>query len=86
MTLISLSVVDLVISASLVVMVALLSWKLYLGSEKIAAQSAGPGTVLPSLLHGGPGRAGGGEELGGERGLKPFELLQLQFLDLATGF
>ena len=32
--------------------------RLYLGSEKIAAQSAGPGTVLPSLLHGGPGRAG----------------------------
>ena len=29
----------------------------------------GPGTVLPSLVHGGPGRAGGGEELGGERGL-----------------
>ena len=29
-----------------------------------------PGTALPSLLHGGPGRAGGGEELGGERGLE----------------
>jgi hypothetical protein len=25
--------------------------------------------VLPSLIHGGPGRAGGGEELGGRRGL-----------------
>jgi oxepin-CoA hydrolase/3-oxo-5,6-dehydrosuberyl-CoA semialdehyde dehydrogenase len=25
--------------------------------------------VLPQLLHGGPGRAGGGEELGGERGV-----------------
>ena len=25
--------------------------------------------VLPQLVHGGPGRAGGGEELGGERGL-----------------
>jgi oxepin-CoA hydrolase/3-oxo-5,6-dehydrosuberyl-CoA semialdehyde dehydrogenase len=35
----------------------------------MAAQSPGPGTVLPSLLHGGPGRAGGGYELGGERGL-----------------
>ena len=43
--------------------------RLYLGSSKMAAQSPGPGTVLPSLLHGGPGRAGGGEELGGERGL-----------------
>jgi oxepin-CoA hydrolase/3-oxo-5,6-dehydrosuberyl-CoA semialdehyde dehydrogenase len=47
------------------------SWagRLFLGSQKMAAQSPGPGTVLPSLLHGGPGRAGGGEELGGERGL-----------------
>nr|HEX4318898.1 3,4-dehydroadipyl-CoA semialdehyde dehydrogenase [Kofleriaceae bacterium] len=43
--------------------------RLYLGSQKMAAQSPGPGTVLPSLVHGGPGRAGGGEELGGERGL-----------------
>ncbi len=43
--------------------------RLFLGSQKMAAQSPGPGTVLPSLLHGGPGRAGGGEELGGERGL-----------------
>lgn len=43
--------------------------RLYLGSSKMAAMSPGPGTALPSLLHGGPGRAGGGEELGGERGL-----------------
>jgi oxepin-CoA hydrolase/3-oxo-5,6-dehydrosuberyl-CoA semialdehyde dehydrogenase len=43
--------------------------RLYLGSSKMASQSPGPGTVLPSLLHGGPGRAGGGEELGGERGM-----------------
>jgi 3,4-dehydroadipyl-CoA semialdehyde dehydrogenase len=43
--------------------------RLFLGSQKMAAQSPGPGTALPSLLHGGPGRAGGGEELGGERGM-----------------
>jgi 3,4-dehydroadipyl-CoA semialdehyde dehydrogenase len=43
--------------------------RLYLGSSKMAAQSPGPGTALPQLVHGGPGRAGGGEELGGERGL-----------------
>jgi oxepin-CoA hydrolase/3-oxo-5,6-dehydrosuberyl-CoA semialdehyde dehydrogenase len=43
--------------------------RLYLGSSKMASQSPGPGTVLPSLVHGGPGRAGGGEELGGARGL-----------------
>jgi 3,4-dehydroadipyl-CoA semialdehyde dehydrogenase len=43
--------------------------RLFLGSEKIAEVSPGPGTVLPTLVHGGPGHAGGGEELGGLRGL-----------------
>jgi 3,4-dehydroadipyl-CoA semialdehyde dehydrogenase len=42
--------------------------RLYLGHPKIEL-SPGPGTVLPQLVHGGPGRAGGGEELGGPRGL-----------------
>lgn len=42
--------------------------RVFLGSAKMAAQSPGPGTVLPALVHGGPGRAGGGEELGGWRG------------------
>lgn len=50
---------------------ALAPWhgRLYLGSEKIADKSPGPGTVLPQLVHGGPGRAGAGEELGGLRGM-----------------
>ena len=39
------------------------------GSSKVAAISPGPGTVMPMLVHGGPGRAGGGEELGAMRGL-----------------
>ncbi len=43
--------------------------RLHIGSSKIADHSTGPGTVLPQLIHGGPGRAGGGEELGGLRGL-----------------
>lgn len=33
-----------------------------------AAESTGHGSPLPHLVHGGPGRAGGGEELGGIRG------------------
>ena len=33
-----------------------------------AAESTGHGSPLPQLVHGGPGRAGGGEELGGIRG------------------
>src|SRR5206468_11616997 len=35
-----------------------------------AAESTGHGSPLPVLVHGGPGRAGGGEELGGVRGVK----------------
>ncbi|MGA8679109.1 MAG: phenylacetic acid degradation bifunctional protein PaaZ, partial [Acidimicrobiales bacterium] len=34
-----------------------------------AGESTGHGSPLPSLVHGGPGRAGGGEELGGIRGV-----------------
>jgi oxepin-CoA hydrolase/3-oxo-5,6-dehydrosuberyl-CoA semialdehyde dehydrogenase len=34
-----------------------------------AAESTGHGSPLPTLVHGGPGRAGGGEELGGIRGM-----------------
>lgn len=37
--------------------------------SKVADQATPPGMVLPTLVHGGPGRAGNGEELGGERGL-----------------
>ncbi len=44
--------------------------RLVWGSKKIADQSFGPGTVLPGFVHGGPGKAGGGEELGGERGMR----------------
>ena len=43
--------------------------RLYLGSRKMAGGSPGPGTAMPQLLHGGPGRAGGGTELGGLRGV-----------------
>lgn len=43
--------------------------RVVVGSSKIAAQAVPPGLVLPTLVHGGPGRAGGGEELGGRRGL-----------------
>ncbi|HLU55294.1 MAG TPA: phenylacetic acid degradation bifunctional protein PaaZ [Pseudonocardia sp.] len=34
-----------------------------------AKESTGHGSPLPALVHGGPGRAGGGEELGGIRGV-----------------
>jgi oxepin-CoA hydrolase/3-oxo-5,6-dehydrosuberyl-CoA semialdehyde dehydrogenase len=37
-----------------------------------AKQSTGHGSPLPLLVHGGPGRAGGGEEMGGLRGIKHY--------------
>jgi 3,4-dehydroadipyl-CoA semialdehyde dehydrogenase len=46
--------------------------RVWLGSEKTQGQALGPGAVLPGTIHGGPGRAGGGEELGGLRGLAPY--------------
>lgn len=44
--------------------------RLWIGSEKTQGQALGPGAVLPGTIHGGPGRAGGGEELGALRGLQ----------------
>ncbi len=43
--------------------------RVWIASDRSAGQSLPPGMVLPASIHGGPGRAGGGEELGGERGL-----------------
>ncbi|MEP6594302.1 MAG: phenylacetic acid degradation bifunctional protein PaaZ [Ginsengibacter sp.] len=37
-----------------------------------AKESTGHGSPLPMLVHGGPGRAGGGEEMGGLRGVKHY--------------
>jgi 3,4-dehydroadipyl-CoA semialdehyde dehydrogenase len=44
--------------------------RIYLGSEGSVADAPGSGAALPQTLHGGPGRAGGGEELGGMVGVK----------------
>lgn len=44
--------------------------RLYVGSAASAEAALGPGAALPQTLHGGPGRAGGGEELGGLVGLR----------------
>jgi oxepin-CoA hydrolase/3-oxo-5,6-dehydrosuberyl-CoA semialdehyde dehydrogenase len=43
--------------------------RLYVGSADTAASAPGSGAVYPQTQHGGPGRAGGGAELGGPIGL-----------------
>lgn len=43
-------------------------------NDECAKESTGHGSPMPMLVHGGPGRAGGGEEMGGKRGV--FHYLQ----------
>jgi oxepin-CoA hydrolase / 3-oxo-5,6-dehydrosuberyl-CoA semialdehyde dehydrogenase len=46
--------------------------RVLIGNRLSAISSTGHGSPLPGLVHGGPGRAGGGEELGGMRGVKHY--------------
>jgi oxepin-CoA hydrolase/3-oxo-5,6-dehydrosuberyl-CoA semialdehyde dehydrogenase len=41
-------------------------------NEQCVKENTGHGSPLPMLMHGGPGRAGGGEELGGIRSVKHY--------------
>jgi oxepin-CoA hydrolase/3-oxo-5,6-dehydrosuberyl-CoA semialdehyde dehydrogenase len=41
-------------------------------NDECAKENTGHGSPLPLLVHGGPGRAGGGEEMGGIRGVKHY--------------
>ena len=53
---------------------ALAAWhgRVHILDRASAVESTGHGSPLPQLKHGGPGRAGGGEELGGVRAVKHF--------------
>ncbi|MDQ1901513.1 phenylacetic acid degradation bifunctional protein PaaZ [Paracoccus sp. WLY502] len=46
--------------------------RVLIGNRASAKSSTGHGSPLAPLVHGGPGRAGGGEEMGGIRGVKHF--------------
>ena len=46
--------------------------RILVGNRENAKVSTGHGSPLPQLTHGGPGRAGGGEEMGGMRGIKHY--------------
>ncbi|MEO0711397.1 MAG: aldehyde dehydrogenase family protein, partial [Pseudomonadota bacterium] len=43
--------------------------RLYFNNRDSMGESTGHGAPLPHMVHGGPGRAGGGEEMGGVRGV-----------------
>lgn len=63
----SLFTYDDVVAEQMILGLAPYHGRLLIVDRDDAAESTGHGTPLPALLHGGPGRAGGGEELGGLR-------------------
>jgi 3,4-dehydroadipyl-CoA semialdehyde dehydrogenase len=60
---------DAAFLAELVPGIADLHGRVMVVDAAVGGQHTGHGTVMPTCLHGGPGRAGGGEELGGLRAL-----------------
>ncbi len=60
------------IAAKVVPVAAALHGRLLVLDREAAVESTGHGSPLPPLKHGGPGRAGGGEELGGIRAVKHY--------------
>ena len=56
------------------VIVGIAPWhgRILIVNRDCAGESTGHGTPLAALIHGGPGRAGGGEELGGARAVKHY--------------
>ena len=57
------------VARELVLGIAPYHGRLLVINRHCAGESTGHGSPLPHLVHGGPGRAGGGEELGGVRGV-----------------
>ncbi|WP_236202130.1 phenylacetic acid degradation bifunctional protein PaaZ [Pseudomonas pseudonitroreducens] len=60
------------VAATVVPVMGALHGRLHILDRESAAESTGHGSPLPVLKHGGPGRAGGGEELGGVRAVKHY--------------
>ena len=60
------------VAAAAVPQLAAWHGRIHLLDRDSAAESTGHGSPLPMLKHGGPGRAGGGEELGGIRAVKHY--------------
>ena len=63
---------DPAVAAQVVPQLAALHGRVLVLDRDAAPESTGHGSPLPVLKHGGPGRAGGGEELGGTRAVKHY--------------
>ena len=59
-------------AAKIVLSAAAYHGRMLVLNRDCAKESTGHGSPLPTLVHGGPGRAGGGEELGGSRAVKHY--------------
>ena len=57
------------LSKDFVVNAAHMNGRILVLNSRCGKESTGHGSPLPLLTHGGPGRAGGGEEMGGKRGI-----------------
>ena len=60
---------DMKIAEEFVLGSASMHGRILILNESCAKESTGHGSPMPLLKHGGPGRAGGGEEMGGKRGI-----------------
>jgi oxepin-CoA hydrolase/3-oxo-5,6-dehydrosuberyl-CoA semialdehyde dehydrogenase len=63
---------DTAVAAKAIPTMAAWHGRLHILDRESAVESTGHGSPLPTLKHGGPGRAGGGEELGGLRAVKHY--------------
>jgi oxepin-CoA hydrolase / 3-oxo-5,6-dehydrosuberyl-CoA semialdehyde dehydrogenase len=63
---------DAEVAQQFVVQAATHHGRILILNKACAKDSTGHGSPLPLLVHGGPGRAGGGEEMGGLRGVKHY--------------
>ena len=63
---------DSMVAEEMVLGMAPYHGRVMIGNRQSAKTSTGHGSPLPMLVHGGPGRAGGGEELGGLRSVKHY--------------
>jgi oxepin-CoA hydrolase/3-oxo-5,6-dehydrosuberyl-CoA semialdehyde dehydrogenase len=63
---------DMKIAEQFVIGAASMHGRILVLNEACAKESTGHGSPMPLLTHGGPGRAGGGEEMGGVRGIKHY--------------
>ncbi|OCW57778.1 phenylacetic acid degradation bifunctional protein PaaZ [Hoeflea olei] len=60
---------DPAVARALILDAAASHGRIYVNNRDSAREATGHGSPLPHMIHGGPGRAGGGEELGGIRGV-----------------